>query len=344
MKPTIYDVASKANVSISTVSKVINEKGHINDKTKQRIYEAIKELDYKPSVTLSVQKAMKTIGLIIPDVSNPFMAEVTRAVEDSGRKKGLNIMICSTDNDPDKEEEYINMLQQKYLDGIIVATGLQNTKAVQKVMKDDIPVVVLTRDVPRLFANAVTVDDFLGGYQAGEHLAELGHTDVKMIVEDVNVPSIKQRLEGFKEALHVADISFEKEDAYYCSHSLEESQKLGIDLLSSGEGPTAVFASTDIIAVGVLQAAKALGIRVPEELSVIGFDNSIIAQISNPQLTTIAQPAQKMGEQVIELFQQLLSEKNEETEGSVQRISLAPKLIQRESTAAKNNKQREGDF
>lgn len=332
MKVTIYEVAEKAKVSISTVSKVLNEKGNINENTKKRIYDAIKELDYKPSVVLSVKKAMKTIGVLIPDISNPFMAEVTRAVEDSGRKKGFNVMVCSTDNDPDKEEEYISMLQQKYLDGMIIATGLKNNRALKRLRKSDIPIVLLTRDVPHFPVHSVMVDDFQGGYEAGAYLAQLGHKDVAMIVEDIDVSSVKQRLVGFKEGLQSLDVSLHDDFIAYAPHSLAESKKVGLELLSQENRPTAVFASTEILAVGVLQAAKEKGLKVPGDLSVIGFDNSILAQVTDPQLTTVAQPAKKMGEKAIELFVEELLETTEKDK-VLQRLALTPTLIVRESTA-----------
>lgn len=331
MKATIYDVAEKANVSISTVSKVLNEKGSITENTKQRIYDAIKELDYKPSVHLSIQKAMKTIGILIPDISNPFMAEVTRAVEDSGRKKGFNVMICSTDNDPSKEDEYIDMLHQKYLDGIIIATGLKNKRAINKLKNSDTPVVLLTRDVPHFPAHSVMVDDFQGGYKAGTYLSQLGHKNVAMIVEDIDVSSVNQRLKGFKEGLLAFDISLTDDFIIYTSHSLTESREAGIKLLSKENRPTAVFASTEILAVGMIQAAQEAGLTVPDDLSVIGFDNSILTQICNPHITTIDQPSQKMGEKVIELFAESLL--NTEKENNVlQRLVLMPTLIVRNST------------
>ncbi|WP_158734538.1 LacI family DNA-binding transcriptional regulator [Alteribacillus sp. YIM 98480] len=332
MKVTIYDVAEKAKVAISTVSKVLNEKGNINEKTKQRVYDAIEELGYKPSVVLSVKKAMKTIGVLIPDISNPFMAEVTRAVEDSGRKRGFNVIICSTDNDPDKEEEHIAMLQQKYLDGIIIATGLKNKRALQKLIDSKTPAVLLTRDVPHLPVHAVMVDDFQGGYEAGTFLAQSGHTEVAMIVENIGVPSIEQRLVGFREGLQSLNVPLNDERVVYSSHSLAESKEAGLQLLSEAKRPTAVFTSTEILAVGVMQAAKELGLKIPEDLSVIGFDNSILAQITNPQLTTIAQPAQQMGEKVIELFVEEVINTTK-TDKVIQRIVLSPSLIVRESTA-----------
>lgn len=162
MKTTIYDVAKEANVSISTVSKVLNNTGNISEKTKNRIWKVIEELQYQPSVVTSARKMMKTIGLLIPDIANPFMAELARAVEDSGRKKDFSVIICSTDNHSLREEEYITMLKQKHVDGIIVATGLKNSQAIRELIESDMPVVMLSRDIPHLPVDTVVADDFKG--------------------------------------------------------------------------------------------------------------------------------------------------------------------------------------
>ncbi|KAB2496070.1 LacI family DNA-binding transcriptional regulator [Priestia endophytica] len=330
MKATIYDVAKKANVSISTVSKVLNGTGNISEKTKKRIRNIIEELQYQPSVVSSVKKAIKTIGLLIPDVANPFMAEVARAVEDSGRKRGFNVIICSTDNDSTREDQYISMLRQKYVDGLIIATGLKNSKAIKELVDSNMPVAMLSRDVPYLPLHTVVVDDFQGGYEAAIHLADLGHKRMAMIAEDVDVPSIKQRAEGFKEGLRLSNLTFNDKDIVYCPHNLHESKKASLKLLKDvSERPTAIFVSTEILALGVLQAARSLNISVPHELSVIGFDNSILAKISDPQLTTIEQPKKEMGEKVIEL---LISEIEQKSDVK-QRVTLSPKLVIRESTS-----------
>jgi DNA-binding LacI/PurR family transcriptional regulator len=333
LKTTIYDVAKKANVSISTVSKVLNETGSISEKTKKRIYEVIDELQYQPSIVSSVKKTMKTIGLLIPDVSNPFMAEVTRAVEDSGRKKGFNVIICSTDNDSTKEEEYISMLRQKYVDGMIVATGLKNSRAVRELIESDMPVAMLSRDVPHLPVHTVVVDDFQGGYEAAVHLAQLGHRKIAMIAENIEVPSIKQRINGFKEGLKFSGIELNDQSIFYCPHDLQKSKKMSFTLLGDQENrPTAIFVSTEILAMGVLQAARALKLQVPTDLSLIGFDNSILARISDPQLTTIAQPIEEMGAKVIELLVNEITNTHEKNK-VMQRVTLSPLLIIRESTS-----------
>lgn len=334
MKPTIYDVAKKANVSISTVSKVLNNTGSISEKTKKKIWDVIDELQYQPSLVLSAKKALKTIGVLIPDISNPFMAEVTRAIEDSGRKKGFSVIICSTDNDSTKEEEYISMLKQKYVDGIIVATGLKNSRGIRELIESDMPVVMLSRDVPYLPVDTVAVDDFQGGYEAAVHLVQLGHRKVAMIAENINIPSIKKRIDGFKEGLQISGIPIEDTPILYSSLHLNECKEVCLDLLKDKENrPTAIFVSTEMLAFGVLQAARTLKIQVPNQLSLIGFDNSILAKLCDPQLTTIAQPIEEMGAKVIELLVNEITNNQERAKKVTQRVTLSPFLIVRDSTS-----------
>jgi DNA-binding LacI/PurR family transcriptional regulator len=332
LKPTIYDVAKKANVAISTVSKVLNGTGSISEKTKKRIWEVIDELQFQPSIVSSVKKAMKTIGLLIPDISNPFMAEVTRAIEDNGRKKGFNVIICSTDNDNTKEDEYISMLKQKYVDGMIVATGLKNSRAIQQLIESDIPVVMLSRDVPKLQIHTVMVDDFRGGYEAGAYLAQLGHRKIAMIVENINIPSIRNRVKGFKEGLKATGL--DDLTTLYSSLDLDESSLVCLNLLEDQENrPTAIFVSTELLAFGVFHAARILKIQIPNQLSIVGFDNSILAKLSDPPLTTIAQPIEEMGAKVVELLVDEITDNKDRSNKVMQRIVMSPLLIVRDSTA-----------
>ncbi|MEC3759906.1 LacI family DNA-binding transcriptional regulator [Bacillus halotolerans] len=332
MKTTIYDVAKEANVSISTVSKVLNNTGNISEKTKNRIWKVIEELQYQPSVVTSARKMMKTIGLLIPDIANPFMAELARAVEDSGRKKDFSVIICSTDNHSLREEEYITMLKQKHVDGIIVATGLKNSQAIRELIESDMPVVMLSRDIPHLPVDTIVADDFKGGYEAAVHLAHLGHANIAVIAEKINNTSIKNRVIGFKEGLQVSGIQIDESAILDCPYDLSASKDISLKLLNQKHRPTAVFVTTELLALGVLQAARQLHISIPSSLSLVGFDNSILAKISDPQLTTIAQPTEEMGEKAIELLMDGMADSKQKK--VIQRVMLSPSLIVRNSTAS----------
>src|SRR5699024_10091246 len=161
MKPTIYDVAEKAGVSIATVSKVINNTGKIGDKTKKRVSRVMKEINYQPSMVASALtgKRTNTIGLLIPDIANPFFAELARHIEDRGQEKGFNVVMCNTDNDPKKEAQYLQWLRQKSVDGIILATGVQTELTLKELTEQKIPFALIARDLPSLAVDTVLIDE-----------------------------------------------------------------------------------------------------------------------------------------------------------------------------------------
>ncbi|WP_195780495.1 LacI family DNA-binding transcriptional regulator [Priestia megaterium] len=329
MKPTIYDVAKEAGVSISTVSKVLNNTGSIAEKTRKKVRDTMHELDYQPSVVASVKKRIQTIGLLIPNIANPFMAEIARGIENHVKKFGFSLMICSTDNDLKNEIEYISILKQKYIDGIIIATGLKEDKAIKELLKAEIPVALLSRDVSSLAVDAVLVDDFLGGYEATEYLISLGHKRIAMITEDIKFSTIGARFEGYKQALKKAGLPYDESLVSLNNTSLDEGKQSTRELLHLSVPPTAIFASTEFLAIGAIQGARELKIKVPQNLSIIGFDDTVLSTICDPPLTTIAQPIHEMSKKVVEL----LIEEIEDSKETKQRIVLSPKLVVRASTS-----------
>ncbi|TVY08470.1 LacI family DNA-binding transcriptional regulator [Paenibacillus cremeus] len=331
MKPTIYDVAEAAGVSIATVSKVINGTGRISDKTRKHVLDVMEELKYKPSMVASALtgKSTFTIGLTIPDLANPFFAEIARAVEDRGHEYGFNVFICSTDNDPEKEVKYFSLLTQKRVDGIIIASRTQKDQFLKRLIQHQIPIAMIAREMPTLAVDTVMVDDFLGGYQAGSHLIELGHRRIAMIAEDMSEMSSRERVRGCRQAM--LDAKVEPDEALIVVGGFAvESGKAAMDrLLEQDHKPTAVFACNDVLAIGAIQSARQHGLQVPKELSVIGFDNTVLATIVDPPLTTIAQPIQDIGRQVVDL----LVEEIKGEKALKQRVLLMPQLVVRSSCA-----------
>lgn len=330
MKPTIYDVAREAGVSIATVSKVINDTGRISDKTRAKVLQIMERLDYQPSVVASALtgKSTYTIGLLIPDLANPFFAEVARSVEDRGHELGFNLVMCSTDNNPDKEAQYISLLKQKRVDGIIVATGTSNEALLRDLVKQKIPLALIARDMPALAVDSVLVDDFIGGYLATSHLTSLGHRRIAIIVEDLSLMSSKERLRGYRHALEEERLPYDESLVLVSDFTVEGGKRCTRQLLQMAEPPTAVFACNDLLAIGAVQAARELGLKLPDDLSVVGFDNTILATIIDPPLTTVAQPIQDMGRQVMDLLvQEVKGQKKLK-----QRIVLLPQLVVRKST------------
>lgn len=332
MKATIYDVAKEAGVSIATVSNAINGKGKVSSKKREQIFEIMKKLNYQPSVIASALMGKKTytLGLLIPDISNPFFAEVARAIEDQAHLSGYSVIICSTDNKDERVERYISLLEQKSVDGMIIATGVDNPDILAGLEARNVPIVMLSRENDALSVDAVVADDYVGGMMAGRHLTELGHRRMAVLSENRKVSSSRERLRGFKQALAERQIPFDDADIVICEHKVEEGKRAALALLGRPEKPTALFCCNDLLAIGAMQGAKELGVRVPEELSIVGFDNTILAEVTDPPLTTVAQPIAGMGKQAF----QLLIEKLTEDDAARQRIVLRPELVVRGSTCA----------
>jgi DNA-binding LacI/PurR family transcriptional regulator len=330
MKTTIYDVAEKAGVSISTVSRVINNTGRISEKTKKKVQEIMETLRYQPSVVASALtgKRTSTIGLVIPDVANPFFSEIARRVEDRGRELGFNLLMCNTDNNPDTEEMYLSLLKQKSVDGIIIGTTTKNSSVLKDLLQENFPLALIAQDIPELTINVVSVDDFLGGYQATSHLVSLGHKKIAMILGNLSRTSDKYRLQAYRQVLEDNELEYDEKLVIHTDYSIEDGKRAALEILELPQRPTAIFACFDSLAVGVYQAAKELGLNIPNDLSVVGFDNTILATIVDPPLTTIAQPMDEMGRQVMDLIvREIEGEKNMK-----QRVTLPPELIIRNST------------
>ncbi|HEX7065983.1 MAG TPA: LacI family DNA-binding transcriptional regulator [Bacillales bacterium] len=330
MKPTIYDVARKAGVSIATVSKVVNHTGRIGEKTKKRVLEVMKELNYYPSVVASALtgKNTYTIGLLVPDIANPFFAEIARRVEDRGHELGFNVVMCSTDHNEEKEAQYISLLKRKSVDGIILASVIQNVEILKALIAENLPVALISRDMPELAVDTVLVDDFIGGYTATSHLVKQGHQRIAVLAENLGLASSRERVHGYRKALEEASLIHDEDLVLVSDFSVEAGRSLTGELLDLPDRPTAVFACNDLLAIGAIQAARERNLKIPDDLSVVGFDNTILATTTDPPLTTVAQPIQEMGRKVMDL----LIEEIEGKSRTKQRVVLMPELAVRQST------------
>lgn len=328
MKPTIYDVAKEANVSIATVSKVLNNTGRISEKTKSKILQIMKELEYQPSsvATALTGKKTFTIGVLVPDIANPFFAEVARALENNAREMGYSIILCSTDYQLEREHDYLELLIKKQVDGIIIATEPKDLKKLRSLNDRNVPSVLFSIDHLAIDSHVVTTDDLKGGYLAGRYLIEKGHRDFVIITEPQRASGVL-RVEGFKKALVDEGVDLEGVLVIEAKSKINEARKAANQILRLQKRPSAVFASTDLIAAIFINEVRKAGVSVPKDLSVIGFDNTIHAEICDPGLTTIAQPIAKLASYTIE---QLL-DAIENPSIPPNRIMLAPTLIERES-------------
>ncbi|MGK9182126.1 LacI family transcriptional regulator [Priestia filamentosa] len=330
MKITIRSVAEEAGVSIGTVSKVINNSGKISEKTRKKVFQAMQKLNYKPDAAAASLRGKRTklIGLLVPDISNPFYAGIARSIEDRSHEVGLNVMLCSTDNNTEKEKNYLALLTSQRVDGLVVASAFRSTVLLQETIDRGIPSVLIASEIPQLSINTVTVDDYKGGYLATSHLLDLGHKDIAIISE--NVRSNEPRLAAYKDSMREEGIDVKPEYIMKTEATIQKGYECAKKLLLLDEKPTAIFACNDLLAAGVIQAAKELELDLPRELSVVGFDNTVLSTTTAPMLTTISQPIKQMGAKVVDLLRQEM----EESKGHKERLLMAPELIVRQSTAS----------
>ncbi|YCA45546.1 LacI family transcriptional regulator [Bacillus sp. JZ8] len=330
MKITIRSVAEEAGVSIGTVSKVINDSGKISEKTRKKVFQAMQKLNYKPDAAAASLRGKRTklIGLLVPDISNPFYAGIARSIEDRSHEVGLNVMLCSTDNNTEKERNYLALLTSQRVDGLVVASAFRSTVLLQETIDRGIPSVLIASEIPQLSINTVTVDDYKGGYLATSHLLDLGHKDIAIISE--NVRSNEPRLAAYKDSMREAGIDVKPEYIMKTEATIQKGYECAKKLLLLDEKPTAIFACNDLLAAGVIQAAKELELDLPRELSVVGFDNTVLSTTTAPMLTTVSQPIKQMGAKVVDLLRQEM----EESKGYKERLLMAPELIVRQSTAS----------
>lgn len=333
--PTIYDVAEKAGVSIATVSKVINNTGRISDKTRKKVLSVMDELNYYPSVVASALtgKRTHTIGLLLPNLANPFYAELARNMEDRADELGYSLVICSTDYKEEKEQKYVSLLIRKRVDGFIITSGFNNVDLVQELLDHKIPVTLIAYNIARESLNTVSVDDYTGGYQATAHLAELGHKRIAVITEQVQ--SSADRIRGYKTALNDFELLHDDNLFSEAQATVENGEKEAEKLLNLEDPPTAIFAFNDILAIGAMEAVHKRGLSVPKDISIIGFDNTILAKYCYPALTTMAQPLDEIGNQAVDLLVGEIESKITRK----QRVMLSAELVIRDSTGPLKQKE-----
>lgn len=300
MATSIKDVAREANVSIATVSRVLNNIDVVNEDTKKRVLEAIKKLDYRPNIvarSLKTQKS-RTIGIIIPDISNPIYPEIVRGAEDVCNIYDYNMILCNTDLDPEKEVEYLRVLGEKMADGAIyISNSLENT--IGKAIKEsDIPLVLIETDENETGFPSVLVDNKQAAKDVVKYLVKKGDKRIAFIGGDrdaVNANSVRYR--GYVEALKENNLEYDEDIVYFCNQSLkaQDGYRAMNSILNKTKDIDALFCSSDALAIGAINALRNNGIKVPDEVDVVGFNDVHGGEFFYPRLTTVAQPLYDMG-------------------------------------------------
>jgi LacI family transcriptional regulator len=325
------DVAERAGVSVTTVSHVINETRPVSDKLRERVLAAMDELGYQPNrLARSLRRGhTHTIGMIVPDSTNPFFAEVARGVEDTSFEQGYSVILCNSDGNLDKEVFYTNVLAERRVDGILfVAAGI-STEQIRDLQARRMPVVVVDREIPDVAVDSVLTDNARGGELATRYLMDLGHRCIGCVTGPSGVTPSAERVTGYRQALDESGIPVDEVLIVKGDFQYESGHQAACQLLSMDNPPTAIFACNDLMAVGALSAAAEMGRRIPADLSVVGFDDVSLASFANPPLTTILQPKHEMGV----IAATMLLERMHEPEMPPRRRMLDTSLLVRRSTA-----------
>ncbi|HHG3595727.1 TPA: substrate-binding domain-containing protein [Vibrio parahaemolyticus] len=328
---TMKDIAKLAGVSTSTVSHVINKTRFVSEEISERVNNAAKELNYyAPSALVRSLKVnrTKTIGMLVTTSTNPFFGEVVKGVERSCYHKGYSLILCNTEGDNERMRQSINTLLQKRVDGLILmCSSLEGERIDVFERYPDIPVVVMDWG-PMLFTSDKIQDNSLrGGYLAAKYLIDCGHTEIGCITGPLIKHQAQMRYEGYKRAMNEAGLDFNAnwiiESDFECEGGYQAFKKMA----ERGTLPSSIFVSNDMMAMGVINAANELGIKVPDDLSIIGYDDIHIAKFMSPSLTTIHQPKYRLGQAAVETLVRRLDDKSNEA----QVVQLEPTLVVRNS-------------
>lgn len=327
---TIKDVAKMAGVSTTTVSHVINKTRFVAKETEQQVLQAIKNLNYSPSAVARSLKVntTKSIGMIVTTCETPYFAEIIHSVEELCYRQGYSLFLCNTQNNPEKIKNHLDMLAKKRVDGLLVmcAEYTQNSLDLLAAFKD-LPMVVMDWGPFNENTDLIQDNSFSGGYIATKYLIDNGHKDIAIISGELTKTTAITRYQGFEKAMQEANLAinpnwimegfFEPEDGYECMNKILVQDKL----------PTAVFCCNDIMALGAISAIGEKDLKVPDDISIIGYDNIHASRFFSPPLTTIHQSKSRLGVQAINLLFKRISEKGKEHEI----IEIYPELVIRKS-------------
>jgi len=339
---TIYDVAKHSGVSVATVSRIVNKVDYpVSDTLRLRVEEAIKELQYRPNIIGRNLKSNRSneVGVIIPNISNYYYPSLLSGINDSLVNSGYNVLLCNSYRNPDHERKQFQFLLQKQVKGIIISTVSNDTSWIDQYLPDDVTVIAIEQ-VLDLMTHSVTFDYFAGGYMAGDYLAKQGHRDIAFMSPPITFDRRRQRLDGFKAGLKDNGIELDPHSIRISDyeHDDENSYEFNIgkilteNLIKERKLPTAIFCINDMLALGVIGTLQRHGIRVPEDVSVMGFDNLSISSIVTPSLTTIDQCMREIGVKAIDLLNKSFNDIDTPYESFV----FDPILVERESVRKLN--------
>lgn len=326
---TIRDVARLAGVSIATVSRVLNDNPRVKAHLQIRVEKAIRELNYQPSLLAQGMRSQvaRVIGLIIPDIEHPYLTSLARIIEDTAHENGYSVLFCNSDQDPTKEKHYANVMLKQRVAGVILvpATG----DLCEPLQRGNIPLVCMLRPLPDCPVDTVMLDNVLGGRLATDHLIALGHRRIALVAGVPEQVVSQERAEGYRKALQDSGIPYDPELVRFGGFRERGGYTSALELLD--QKPTAIYVTSDYLAIGALRAVQERGIQVPEALSVVSISDERSFSLFRPPLTIVLQPARAIGREAANLLFQRIQDDSPRTP-VLKRF--APELIVKGSTAA----------
>jgi LacI family transcriptional regulator len=329
---TVADVAKKAGVSVPTAARVLSGRGYAAERTRQIVLEAAKDLGYVPNRVARSLRTRQTnmIGLLIGDVENMFYSAIAKNVESVAKDAGYHVVLCNSNDDPETEREYLDLLEGIRVDALIVAPTSKNRRHLRRLHESGTIIIQIDRLVEGLAADAILVDNETGAANAVTHLIEAGHTRIGIVTGELSATTSQQRLAGYKRALKEHRISVRTElvkaSSFHREHAIEDAT----DLIRARPAPTAVFAANNILAEGCLVALQQEGLRVPRDVSLVAFDDMPWMSIVEPGMTTVRQPIADMARGAAELVLRRLREGRQDEPST---MVFRTQLVQRRSVA-----------
>lgn len=335
MSPTIKDIAEEAGVSYATVSRALNNKYGVKPDTRKRVEAVARARGYTPNAIARglVKQETHSIGLIIPDISNPFFPQVASGVEDAAKERGYSVFLCNTNYESEREAHYLQLLVEKRVDGIILASGFQSGEFPAIAAPGTIPMVSLCARFDSVQDSFVVIDNERGGFIATRHLIEQGYTHIGFMGTQGDGFPEGQRFKGYRLALSKFNLPFEERYVFSGDLKRETGHKIIRRIIAAADYPRALFVENDLMALGVIQGTKEAGLRIPEDIAVVGFDDIAFASFPEIGLTTVRQPKYEMGKLAATLLLDTITGASVTTKKCI----LEPELIVRTSSCTSNS-------
>jgi len=339
-KLSIVDIANKLNISKTTVSFILNGRARekrISEELVERVLKFVKEVGYKPN---SLAKSLRTgkshiIGLMVENIADPFFANIARYIEDAAYKSGYRIIYCSTDNDAEKTSELITMFRDRHVDGYIIAPPVGIEEDVAELIKDGLPVVLFDRHLANVDSSYVMVDNLKGTYEATEYLIEQGYKNIAFITFKSDQEQMEARLNGYKKALEESNLEPRVKEFVF-NQNIKSFIAPLTEFIKNNSDLDAILFGNNRIGTSGLKVINSLGIKIPDDLAVISFDDHDVFELYSPSITAIAQPIEEIADKTINLLLDKMNSKTEDIE--IKKITLQTELIVRGSSQVKAKK------